>query len=57
MGAGLVTGRGFLAELDTPKHIRKKPNPLRSVSSMLIVFIPFLLRHVSVYREWKSPAC
>jgi len=57
LGAGLVTGRGFLAELDTPKHIRKKPNPLRSVSSMLIVFIPFLLRHVSVYREWKSPAC
>jgi hypothetical protein len=32
LGAGLAVGRGFLAGLETPKLIRRKPRPLRRES-------------------------
>lgn len=34
---GLETARGFLAGLETPKLIRRKPKPLRKESSRFMV--------------------
>jgi hypothetical protein len=48
-GAGFGAGLAFVAGRETPKLMRRKPNPLRSEPSMLIVpLFPIPSQHINV---------